>query len=126
MFDKCNEIFIDGTFNMAPKKLLLSNFKFFGDIWIRKIYIPLMYWLMTSKNIIAYNYERAFRLSINSIFKLKTLNGCFFYFSKALWKKYHDYGLTKKNIEKNVQFWHFALNYFPIFTIIIEGSTLKK
>ncbi len=35
----------------------------------------------------------------------KTLNGFFFHFSKALWKKCCDYGLTKKNLEKKVQFW---------------------
>ena len=83
----------------------------------------MIYVLIASKNIIAYNhvfnfilqifddnnikvnfkskviitdYERAIRLSINSILKPKTLNGCFFHFSKALWKKCRDYGLTKK------------------------------
>ena len=77
---------------------------FWGYLDTKNIYIPLMYILMTSKNIITYkhvfnlklqifddnnikvnfkskiitiDYEKAIRLSINSIFKPKPLNGCF-------------------------------------------------
>ena len=88
---------------MAPKNYYqIINFWRYLDS--KNIYVPLMPVLITSKNIIAYNHvfnfilqifddnnlkvnfkskvtktdhERAIRLSINSIFKPKPLNGCF-------------------------------------------------
>ena len=112
LFDECNEIFIDGTFKMAPKNYY-QILNFWGYLDLKNIYVPLMHILMTSKNIIAYNhvfnfilqifndnnikvnfkskdittdYERAIRLSINLILKPKTLKGCFFILVKLYGK----------------------------------------
>ena len=53
-----------------------------------------------STKIITTDYEKSLRAAINEIFKPKYLQGCFFHYYEAIWKKVRDYGLTKKNIEK--------------------------
>lgn len=127
VLSECEGIFIDGTFKMAPKNYY-QILNFWGYLKTKKIYLPLLHALMTSKSQQAYNHvfnsllqllndfnievtfenkiittdcERSLRNSINKILKPNQLNGCYFHFSKALWKKCHDYGLTAKKFRKD-------------------------
>ena len=112
LLGECEELFIDGTFKMTPK-----NYYQILNIWgfseTKKIYIPLIHILMTSKSQIAYkdvfnkikefisdnnlnidltkkiittDYEKSLKNSLNEVFKPKLLKGCFFHYSKELWK----------------------------------------
>ena len=56
------------------------------------------------KKIITTDYERSLRTSIKDIIKPKALNGCYFHYVKALWKKCREYGLTCKNLDKKVYY----------------------
>lgn len=103
----------------------------------KKIYLPIMHVLMTSKTTIAYtpvfnkikeiisdfnldidfedkiittDYKKSLRNSIEKTLKPKILNGCFFRFSKVLWKKARKCGLTKKLFRKEGMILIFALN----------------
>ena len=113
---------------------------FWGYLETKKIYLPLLHVLMTSKSQQAYNhvfnsllqllndfnievsfenkiiatdYEKSLRNSINKILKPNQLNGCYFHFSKALWKKYRDYGLTAKKFRKDSILFTFCLKLYP-------------
>lgn len=139
LISKCNELFIDGTFKMAPKKYY-QILNFWGLLPIKKIYVPLLHVLMTSKCTIAYShvfnlliqclsdiniecdfsskiittdYEKSLRNSINNTLKPKLLKGCYFHYSKALWKKCRDFGLTAKKYRKDSMIFIFCLKIFP-------------
>lgn len=126
--NECEELYIDGTFKMAPKKFY-QILNIWGFLKTKKIYLPLIHIIMTSKNYIAYthvfnsiknlltdnniknnfsnksittDYEKSLRRAINDILKPKYINGCYFHFSKCLWKKSSDYGLMVKNFIKIV------------------------
>ena len=55
VLSECEGIFIDGTFKMAPKNYYqIQNFS--GYLNNKKIYLPLLHVLMTSKSQQAYNH----------------------------------------------------------------------
>ena len=139
MISECEELFIDGTFKMAPK-----NFYQILNIWgfliSKQLYLPLVHILMTSKNQICYkhvflklkqllvdnnldtdfkekiivtDYEKSLRSAIEEILNPKELRGCFFHFSKALWKKSREYGLTKKQFRKDGMLITFCFKMYP-------------
>jgi hypothetical protein len=118
LLSECEELYIDETFKLAPK-----NYYQILNIWgyseTKKLYLPLMHILMTSKNQIAYkhvfnkikefitdnnlninltkkiittDYEKSLRNALNEVFKPKLLKCCFFHYSKAIWKKCRDFG----------------------------------
>ena len=45
-------------------------------------------------------YEKVLRKTLEETIKPKILKGCYFHFAKSLWKKWRDYGLSKKNLGK--------------------------
>ena len=65
LFEECNEIFIDGTFKMAPKNYY-QILNFLGYLDTKNIYVPLMHVLLTSINNISYNHVFKFFLQIFS------------------------------------------------------------
>ena len=136
---ECEEIFIDATFKMAPKNFY-QILNVWGYAAAKNLYLPLMHILMTAKNKISYthaflkvkelfsdynivfdfsnkiittDYEKSLRSAINEIFKPKFLQGCFFHYSKSLWKKARDYGLTKKKFRKESMILIFCFKIFP-------------
>jgi hypothetical protein len=101
---------------MSPKKFY-QIFNIWGFLKSKKTYLPLIDIIMTSKDYIAYthvfnnikilmrdnniennfsnksittDYEKSLRKAINDIFNPKYINGCYFHFSKYLWKKFRD------------------------------------
>ena len=137
LLSECEELYIDGTFKMAPK-----NYYQILNIWgyseTKKLYLPLMHILMTTKNQIAYkhifnkitefitdnnininltkkiiitDYEKSLRNALNEVFKPKLLKGCFFYYPKLFGKKCRDFGLTKKFRKDSTLF----LKYYKYF-----------
>ena len=63
--------------------------------------------------IITTDYEKSLRNSINKILKPNQLNGRYFHFSKALWKKCRVYGLTAKKFRKDSILFTFCLKLYP-------------
>ncbi len=128
MMAECDELFIDATFKVAPKKYY-QLLNILGYILSHKIYVPSAHIIMNSKTKFAYkhifsylkellsdnninanfenkiittDYEKSLRKAITEVLKPKYLQGCYFHFSKAIWKKCRDYGLTSKKFKKRV------------------------
>ena len=139
ILNECEELYIDGTFKMAPKKFY-QILNIWGFLKSKKFYLPLIHIIMTSKNYIAYrhvfnnlkllltdnniennfsnkiittDYEKSLRRAIYDILNPKYINGCYFHFSKCLWKKCRDYGLTVKTFRKDSILFTFCLKIFP-------------
>ena len=70
-------------------------------------------------------YERSLRNSINKILKPNQFNGCYFHFSKALWKKCRDYGSTTKIFRKDSTLFIFCLRLY-LFIYNNEKNSYKE
>ena len=127
LYNEVDQLFIDGTFKVAPKEWL-QLINIFGYIKNRNIYIPLTFALLSSKieqlydevfsqlirNIKAVNkdfvynnlsimsdFELSLRKSIKKNFTGCTLQGCYFHFCKSIWKKIKKLHLFKKDLRYN-------------------------
>ena len=130
--------------------------KLFGYIIQKKIYAPLLHVIMTSKTNIAYNhvfnfliqimddnnidcnfpnkiittdYEKALRNSIKKLLKSKILRGCFFHYSKAIWKKCREYGLTIKKFREESTIFTFCLNIIcklGLYNLVFCSGTMNN
>ena len=145
LLSESEELFIDGTFKMSPENYC-QILNIWGYLKNKNLYVPLIHSLMSSKSYIAYNkvfihiknlltdnnikvnfndktittdYEKSMRKSIKKILEPKNLNGCFFHYSKALWKKCRNYGLNAKKFRKDSVIFLFCLKYILLFIIII-------
>ena len=152
LLGESEELYIDGTFKMSPKNYY-QILNVWGYLKRKKIYVPLIHILMTSKTYTAYNhvfnamllllndnnieynfkkkiittdYERALRTSIKDIIKPKALNGCYFHFVKALWKKCREYGLTCKKLREDSILLVFCLKIYPYIHNNKRNSYLEK
>ena len=77
--NQCEEIYIDNIFKMAPKNIITSD------------------------------YEKQLRKAIKNILNPQYINRCYFHFSKCIWKKCREYGLTDKNFKKDSIVFSFCL-----------------
>ena len=139
MFSKCNQLFFDATFKSCPKSMyeIFNIAGFFKDI---DGIIPLMYIPMSNKserlytivldnvlkilklfnidinsitNLMMSDFEIALRNSIKNSFPQAILDGCFFHYSKLLWKYAKRLGLCSKNNLKKTKLFIFLLKIFP-------------
>ena len=139
MFSKCNQLFFDATFKSCPKSMyeIFNIIGFFKDI---DGIIPLMYIPMSNKserlytivldnvlkilklfnidinsitNLMMSDFEIALRNSIKNSFPQAILDGCFFHYSKLLWKYAKRLGLCSKNNLKKTKLFIFLLKIFP-------------
>ena len=139
LFTNVSEIFIDGTFKIVPKNWYqLLNIFGFDDK--NKIYTPLAYILLSSKNEELYNivfaeliriiknntniksfegvkimtdFELSLRKSVKNNFEFYLLNGCYFHYCKAIWKKIKKLNLFKKNFRMNTLLLAFVMKAYP-------------
>ena len=65
-------------------------------------------------------------ITIEKTLKPKILNGCFFHFSKALWKKARNYGLTKKLFRKEGMILIFCFKMYPFVHNYNRKDYLEK
>ena len=138
-YNEIQELFIDGTFKICPKNYYqLVNI--FGFNKNKNFYMPLNYILLTSKNEELYteafehlirliqshtniksfddvkitaDFELGLRKSIKKVFKGSLLNGCFFHYCKAIWKKIKALHLFKKENRINTLIIAFILKAYP-------------
>ena len=139
LFTNVSEIFIDGTFKIVPKNWYqLLNIFGFDDK--NKIYTPLAYILLSSKNEELYNivfaeliriiknntniksfegvkimtdFELSLRKSVKNNFEFCLLNGCYFHYCKSIWKKIKKLNLFKKNFRMNTLLVAFVMKAYP-------------
>ena len=76
--------------------------------------------------IITTNYEKSLRKAITEVLKPKYLQGCYFHFSKAIWKKCRDYGLTSKKFKKESIIFTFCLKIYPYIHNINRIDYIEK
>ena len=75
--------------------------------------------------IITTDYEKALRNSIKKILKPKNLRGCFFHYSKAIWKKCREYGLAIKKFREESTIYTFCLKITHLYIEIIKMKREK-
>ena len=139
LYNEVDELFIDGTFKVAPKNWL-QLINIFGFIRKKKIYIPLTYALLSSKSEELYDefftqlirniktvnkdlcyeelkimsdFELSLRKSIRKNFKGCILQGCYFHFCKSIWKKIKKLHLFKKEYRYNTIILAFVMKVYP-------------
>ena len=139
----CEQIFMDGTFYSCPKNYY-QLYNIIGKEKKTGIIIPISFILMSHKSYSLYyhvfnniktlilknkieykekelkfmmDFEKSSRKAIKSIFPESILLGCFFHFTKALWKKAKKEGLCKKLYMKET---HIIIFAFKIFIFIKE------
>jgi len=122
---KTEQWFIDGTFKMAPCK-----FKQVVTIIVRYegYNVPCVYFLLNSKAEILYksafshlknlieghkltpaiksfmcDFEKAIQNSVQTVFDVNVIKGCYFHYVKCLWSKAKKLGLAKEIHEKNTK-----------------------
>ena len=64
-------------------------------------------------------------IAIKEVFTLSKINGCFFHYVKALWKKIKVYGLTSKNFIETSKIIVFSFKITLLLVIIIKKNILK-
>ena len=130
---------MDGTFKSTPKNYY-QLFNIIAYIKQEKFYIPIAYILMTNKSFELYfkllkeikfhvkinninvdfkninficDFERSLIKAIKEVFNKSRINGCYFHYVKALWKKMKSYGLTTKNMIDKSKIIIFGCKIFP-------------
>ena len=123
-FGNVCELFIDGTFKVAPKNWY-QVLNIFGYDKKQDFYMPLAFIILSSKSEEIYNevfhklvqlikyhtniktfenikimsdFEIGLRRSIKSNFDFCILEGCYFHYCKAIWKKILKLNLFKKSL----------------------------
>ena len=150
LFNKCTQIFIDGTFKSCPKGYyqVLNIAGFYPDI---NSIIPIFMVPCTRKTEYLYNeifseikriylltghkkeeipnhimIERSIQKSIKTNFKDAIVNGCYFHYSKLLWNTAKKYGLCTKDKIKNTKILLFILKIFPFIFIGEREELFEK
>lgn len=130
---------MDGTFKSTPKNYY-QLFNIIAYIEQEKFYIPIAYILMKNKSFELYfkllkeikfhvkinninvdfkninficDLERSLIKPIKEVFNKSRINGCYFHYVKALWKKMKSYGLTTKNMIDKSKIIIFGCKIFP-------------
>ena len=120
-FQEISELFIDGTFKVAPKNWY-QLLNIFGYDKKHNIYKPLAFIILNTKSEEIYNevlekiielvksntslksfkdikimsdFEIGLRRAIKNKFEDCLLDGCYFHFCKAIWKKIKKLNLSK-------------------------------
>ena len=138
-FTEIEEIFIDGTFKVAPKNWY-QLLNIFGYNKKQNFYMPLAYIILNSKSEEIYNevfykiiqlikyhtnlksfedikimsdFEIGLRKAIKKNFELCLLDGCYFHYCKAIWKKIKKLNLFKKKLRYNTIIIFFVMKVYP-------------
>ena len=72
------------------------------------------------------DFEKSLLKAIKQEFNNSKINGCFFHYVKALWKKVRKLGLTKSKYLENTKLIVFALKLYPFICKKIKKNTLMK
>ena len=144
-FSQISEIFIDGTFKVAPKNWY-QLLNIFGYDKTHKFFMPLAFVILSSKSEEIYNevfykiitlvkahtdlksfdkvkimcdFEIGLRKAIKNNFESCLLDGCYFHYCKAIWKKIKKLNLFKKDLRFNTIIISFIMKSYPF---IKEGK----
>ena len=147
-FSQISEIFIDGTFKVAPKNWY-QLLNIFGYDKTHKFFMPLAFIILSSKSEEIYNevfykiitlvkahtdlksfdkvkimcdFEIGLRKAIKNNFESCLLDGCYFHYCKAIWKKkkkIKKLNLFKKDLRFNTIIISFIMKSYPF---IKEGK----
>ena len=144
-FSQISEIFIDGTFKVAPKNWY-QLLNIFGYDKTHKFFMPLAFIILSSKSEEIYNevfykiitlvkahtdlksfdkvkimsdFEIGLRNAIKNNFESCLLDGCYFHYCKAIWKKIKKLNLFKKDLRFNTIIISFIMKSYPF---IKEGK----
>ena len=71
------------------------------------------------------DFEIALRRSIKEVFPNCILDGCFFHYTKLLWKHAKILGLCKKNEIKNTKIFLFLLKLYPYIKLDEKKNFFK-
>ena len=138
-FSEISEIFIDGTFKVAPKNWY-QLLNIFGYDKKHNIYMPLAFIILNTKSEEIYNevfekiivlvksntslksfkdikimsdFEIGLRRAIKNKFEDCLLDGCYFHYCKAIWKKIKKLNLFKKKLRYNTIIIVFSMKAYP-------------
>ena len=152
MFKKCSQIFFDATYKSCPKTMY-QLFNIAGYLEETDGLIPLMIIPMSNKTQRLYtvilkevvriltvfniniekitnkfmsDFEIALRRSIKEVFPNCILDGCFFHYTKLLWKHAKILGLCKKNEIKNTKIFLFLLKLYPYIKLDEKKNFFKE
>ena len=136
---KATNIFIDATFKVAPKSFY-QLLNILVHIEKESFTIPIIHVLMSNKSLLSYrkilndikilaenynidwepnnikfvcDFEKSLIKAVNLEFPKSKINGCFFHYVKALWKKAKIFGLTKLNLLKRTKIIIFGFKIYP-------------
>ena len=152
LIPKCTQILIDGTFRACPKGYyqIVNISGYYPDI---NGIIPLFMSPITGKSEFLYDnlfediikiieskgikikditanfmvdFEKSLINSIKKKFDSPIIDGCFFHFSKLLWKKAKAFGLCKRNNLKNTKILIFMLKLIPFLNIDKRSDLFNK
>ena len=108
----CNDLFIDGTFKVAPN--LFTQLVTVHGITDDRYRLPLAYGLLPGKrqehyqqmlnelgsygsfqpDTVLADFELGLRNAIEEVWPSATVRGCYFHFKQALWRNFHRFDLT--------------------------------
>ena len=138
-FENVDELFIDGTFKVAPKNWF-QLLNIFGYEKKKEFYMPLAYIALNSKSEEIYNkvfgelvalikthtkikdfdgikimcdFELPLRKAIKNNFKNCLLDGCYFHYAKEIWKKIKKLKLFKKKLRYETIIVAFIIKVYP-------------
>ena len=138
-FQEISELFIDGTFKVAPKNWY-QLLNIFGYDKNHNIYMPLAFIILNAKSEEIYNevfekiivlvkshtnlksfkdikimsdFEIGLRRAIKNKFEDCLLDGCYFHYCKAIWKKIKKLNLFKKKLRYNTIIIVFCMKAYP-------------
>ena len=150
--EKAEQIFMDATFKVCPKNFY-QLFNIIISIEEGKFIFPVIHVLMTHKSEFSYrmifnnlniiikakkiefnfekkhimtDFEHALRNILKELYPNCYLEGCFFHYSKALWKKAKKIGLINKNSIKITRFIIFAYKMYPFMNMKDKEIFLKS
>ncbi|XP_049886684.1 uncharacterized protein LOC126381225 [Pectinophora gossypiella] len=132
VFPNLSHVFLDGTFKVVPKPFY-QIYTIHGDLGNGTV-VPLLYALLPNKTQETYkrlfnlikeknpdfrptnfkiDFEKAAINAINEIFPEAVVNGCFFHYSQAIWKKGKKLGFTETEGGKKFIGLCAAMAYLP-------------
>ena len=151
-FIDIKEYFIDGTFKIAPKNWY-QLLNIFGYDPTHKFYMPMAYIVLSSKSEELYDevfyqiaklikthtkinsfenikimcdFEIGLRKAIKKNFENALLDGCYFHYCKAIWKKIKKLKLFNKKLRLNTIILSFVMKAYPFIKDERREDYIKK
>ena len=143
---------MDGTFKWSPKKFY-QIYNIIGKDEHSGIIIPLVFVLISNKSIELYeqvfqyikylldkfninidlkdkyimmDFEKASKKAFNKIFPEAHLWGCYFNYTKSLWKRTKKQGLVKKDLKLDIFILIFTLKLYKFINEKVKKEFLKS